>query len=644
VNHRTGSSGPSSPPLVVQPHLQPRPSAIDLNVSPSNTTYLARRYNQVGVQTSEDLASSRPPSIPRQHSTPQIQQSYYHPTAHVPMPLQRSGYPRGTPPLPPAHYLNPGASHPIYSPYAAYNYHNSATHHGFWNTNQSHPGSGTHSPAYTQSQAGLLYYLTHFALTYPRQPQPQPHPPPRSGVLPRPEQSQAVAGYKEVAVGKEYSVVFGSIGIPGASQSPSPAPLPSRNNYRKDGADRGQDKGEDEKAFTFSIGVTPGDGPSRSWARTVSFQACSRTGMASTSESELKTAGEMEISTPTSAESKIIDLTDSQELKWEFGTTTSSLPVCSRSRSISSENLRVGTGASHTLPPVLNSITGFGVHSGIVYRSTSGSPVPPVEGAVLSARLRDVASGDDFEVKDFGYGFGPASGTGRAPVITREQREERERENWRERERMERERMERERMEREEREREKMELELQRDQAEAKDHEYERDREKKTFRDMDVPVHPRRGSYNGGVGYDRGERGSRRGRGMNGFGRGYHNRRGGGFQQHIPQQQQQRPFTLTPPQAVVQPLQTVSDPSNGYYPQHRPPYVPPGYEAYLPPTASPTASHTSPPVPVPVTTLSFPLDPTRWYLLGQLEYYLSPQNMAQDFYLRQQVLFPFSFV
>jgi la-related protein 1 len=48
-------------------------------------------------------------------------------------------------------------------------------------------------------------------------------------------------------------------------------------------------------------------------------------------------------------------------------------------------------------------------------------------------------------------------------------------------------------------------------------------------------------------------------------------------------------------------------------------------------------AHVSPPVPAPLSTLSFPLDVTRYYLLGQLEYYLSPQNMAQDFYLRQQV-------
>ena len=42
-------------------------------------------------------------------------------------------------------------------------------------------------------------------------------------------------------------------------------------------------------------------------------------------------------------------------------------------------------------------------------------------------------------------------------------------------------------------------------------------------------------------------------------------------------------------------------------------------------------------LPAPPSTLSFPLDTTRYYLLGQLEYYLSPQNMAQDLYLRKQV-------
>ncbi|KAF8067638.1 winged helix DNA-binding domain-containing protein [Lyophyllum atratum] len=68
-------------------------------------------------------------------------------------------------------------------------------------------------------------------------------------------------------------------------------------------------------------------------------------------------------------------------------------------------------------------------------------------------------------------------------------------------------------------------------------------------------------------------------------------------------------------------------------------YIPRGYETYVPPIAvAPTpASHPIPPVPVPISPISFPLDPTRYYLLGQLEYYLSPQNMAQDFFLRQRM-------
>jgi hypothetical protein len=43
------------------------------------------------------------------------------------------------------------------------------------------------------------------------------------------------------------------------------------------------------------------------------------------------------------------------------------------------------------------------------------------------------------------------------------------------------------------------------------------------------------------------------------------------------------------------------------------------------------------PVPVPISMVSFPLDSTRYYLLGQLEYYMSEQNMVQDFWLRQKV-------
>lgn len=105
-------------------------------------------------------------------------------------------------------------------------------------------------------------------------------------------------------------------------------------------------------------------------------------------------------------------------------------------------------------------------------------------------------------------------------------------------------------------------------------------------------------------------------------------------------------------------------PSPTYYGGMRPGYMGPpstGAISYLPPlppppplppqlqhlgrtsppsAASPTAGTNpvvAPPVPAPMTAVPFPLDPTRYYLLGQLEYYLSPQNMAKDFFLRKKV-------
>jgi hypothetical protein len=57
------------------------------------------------------------------------------------------------------------------------------------------------------------------------------------------------------------------------------------------------------------------------------------------------------------------------------------------------------------------------------------------------------------------------------------------------------------------------------------------------------------------------------------------------------------------------------------------------------PGSSSSISHTAPPVPIPLTVLLFPLDSIQYYLLGQLEYYMSPQNMVQDFFLSTQVCF-----
>ncbi|KAJ7076108.1 hypothetical protein B0H15DRAFT_606094 [Mycena belliarum] len=151
--------------------------------------------------------------------------------------------------------------------------------------------------------------------------------------------------------------------------------------------------------------------------------------------------------------------------------------------------------------------------------------------------------------------------------------------------------------------------------------------EDRPSRDMDFPVgRPRRGSYNGGY-EPRGAFGGRRGRG--GFRGGYNRYGRGAFQQqgrppHAQQQQgppQPPPFSITPPPHFT-PLVP-----EGYYPA---PYMPTGYEY------QPSAPHVAP-VPTLRTRLSFPIDRLRQEILSQLEFYLSPDNMATDLYLRQQM-------
>jgi len=131
---------------------------------------------------------------------------------------------------------------------------------------------------------------------------------------------------------------------------------------------------------------------------------------------------------------------------------------------------------------------------------------------------------------------------------------------------------------------------------------------------------------------------------MNGFGRGGGYR--GGFSRGGYQQSQSRP-----PFAMAQPIPPPPPEHSPTYYTPPPPqqsgttyFHPAGYEPYAYATYPPpvpvvatTPTQPAPPVPLPVTPISFPLDPTRYYLLGQLEYYLSAQNLAQDFFLRQQI-------
>jgi hypothetical protein len=227
-------------------------------------------------------------------------------------------------------------------------------------------------------------------------------------------------------------------------------------------------------------------------------------------------------------------------------------------------------------------------------------------------------TGDEWQVRDFGYGFGPMSGSGNAAAVVRDELQAREQRRVQER----RHREEQERREKEEQERENSEGPQDR---------------------------LRRGSFNGGQ--ERSVYPSRRGRGFNGgYGRGY----GRGFQRGglSPYPRHQHQYSPTPPGQFSQlpPHATHGyspDQSVYFLPPPPPPpappsfgsYLPGGYEVYQYPSFPPPPA-LNPPVPQPVSQLPFSLDPTRYYLLGQLEYYLSSQNMAQDFYLRQQASTP----
>lgn len=240
-------------------------------------------------------------------------------------------------------------------------------------------------------------------------------------------------------------------------------------------------------------------------------------------------------------------------------------------------------------------------------QSGSSSQGAPVE---LDSLKSD--TGDEWQVRDFGYGFGHMSGTGNAAAVVRDEINAREQQRAQER----RQREEQERRQKEEQEREISEPPQDR---------------------------VRRGSVNGG--YERGSYRGGRGRGINGgFGRGYgRNFSRGGYGQYPRYQHQHSP---TPP-GQFSPLPAHA--THGYSPDQSvyflpPPPAPPagfgpyptgGFEVYQYASFPPPPLY--PPVPHPISQLPFPLDHTRYYLLGQLEYYLSTQNMAQDFYLRQQM-------
>ncbi|OBZ78303.1 hypothetical protein A0H81_02447 [Grifola frondosa] len=611
------SSGTSSPQVLGQP--LPIPS---LEFTPS-----------IGYQAPNMTPGSRASSNPVQ-ITPEVSNgTTYYPT-HIPpnlaVPAYHSPRPTGSPVANPYALPMMGPVYPQASVAPAL-----PVQPGYATPRRTAPGSAVGPPA----EGGV---------------------PPATMIVrpPPPNESDAVAGYRDVGFALPSPVTyvrrdegevaaagetvergrrarelsFGSIGIPGASKSPSPAPVPPSLQARmaEGGGGLGLDVGVSvaqtetavveeeteesmEKAFEkFTVGVGPGEPvPARIKSKTRTQSKGRKLDELSVPSEHSEPLAEAvnaedngDASEGAEAGAKVIDLTD-PETKWEFGTTHHGEQAAKVEKASASPSLSVPIAVG----AVPNKIAVPYVPVVVIPPTVPNNlPTPFSPSDVPSSALStsDAVTTDEWEVKDYGWGFGrggPPTSSYQPPIL--------------------------------------------------RDDRGVRDRERREFQDKqsDREYHgrPRRGSY-GGYGYDRGgpERGGYSGRrGRGGFGgRGYHNRSysRGGYQG---QQQQRPPFTVTQP-----PLPPPSD-INGYYapPPQLATYIPSGYDGYpyapyapapvpvpAPQTAqSPSQSQQVPPMPMPQSVLSFPLDPTRYYLLGQLEYYLSPQNIVQDFFLRQRM-------
>ncbi|KAH9941218.1 uncharacterized protein BXZ73DRAFT_88383 [Epithele typhae] len=505
------------------------------------------------------------------------------------------------------------------------------------------PMSGYGTPPYPMYPPtyGYSYGQPYMYWPPPGAPPSHPHPsafpgdglPPPTMIArpPPPSESDAVAGYRDICEERgprTRELSFGSIGLEGSS-----TPASQGLSVVPEGAALGLDVGsssaqnsaalpagpaeknatkddDDTKSFTvFSIGVAPGEPtPSRIRSRT-------RTSSKGPAVSMGNQPHPTETSTESVVATEVVDMTNSDS-KWEFGTTKDESAEDGAS-AIPPPSDPANTEAPNTGPPIppLSStfIPGGQAYPGmppyvppvfIPGAPLNGLPPPVPSPSAYAPRHPPLSAEDEWAVRDYGYGFGRG---GSQPSYSQHPPPPRE------------------------------------------DRSYRRE-----FQPGDRDQHfgrLRRGSYGqGGYGYERGgERGSfggRRGRGLGaGYGgRGYSGRgygRGGYAQRQQQQQQQQQAF-VPPPQPDVD--------VNGYYAPPVPTlatYIPQAFEGYPyapypPPPPQAQMASTGPngqplTMPMPQTNVGFPLDSTRYYLLGQLEYYLSAQNMAQDFFLRQQM-------
>ncbi|KAJ3559164.1 hypothetical protein NM688_g507 [Phlebia brevispora] len=312
------------------------------------------------------------------------------------------------------------------------------------------------------------------------------------------------------------------------------------------------------------------------------------------SETEVRPSGGEGASAGDQKSAVTVEATDAaaQDRKWEFG--TARLPEDAGEKFIyASTNDRIGPSSAVG--------TAMAAQSVQPDNAPAGGPTGSASSAerVTHSDVRDHPNSDPFTVKDYGYGFGRKGGlvttnSGGRP---------------------------------------------------AEDHVPAMPVPPPPPAPVPVPVpvlppappsgRPRRGSYNGMNGYDRGYdkgyggRGRGRGRGYRGF-----SGRGG------PRGQYPGSPTHRKPQVPAE-----FDDEAAYFAGMQSPtvaYMSPGYESYtpypfFPPLPIPPAAYTGAPIPAPVTKVTFPLDWTRYHLLGQLEYYLGADNLAHDLFLRQKM-------
>ncbi|KAJ8472571.1 hypothetical protein ONZ45_g16610 [Pleurotus djamor] len=529
-----------------------------------------------------------PPGGPNRYPPSNPNHSHSHSLNHSPIP---------PPTQPPSAY--PGAYSPMYPHlYGGMSEYAQGPPYPYWN-GHGFAMPGTQSPPYAPPM--MPYAPPHIPVhiaphSQPIDPRPsslspdeaiqvQLPPPTMIDHPPPPEESQPVAGYRDVrpvligsvahqANGRSSepsaSVVFGSIDIYDVNNPLSPGPpartpsSSSSQSSRKEATSQPDASDQLRSAFTaFTIGVSPNDpAPPRMRSRTRSGHSLSDASLSSTTTKQ----GTSQLAeNTTQADKDVVDLTDGTETKWQFGT-TNALPPQSETDTDSQLVLETPSTTGLKLPPLP-----LDLQPTPNMIATDHQP-PPVD--------YDAALGEEFAVKNFGYGFGMIANNG-YPLYVQEEP-------------------------------------MMRDRPREQD-----------FRDDRARWRDENEVERGGRGGVR-DRENKVGTTDAGDGEG---------------------IAVTPPHHYQQ-LMTYNDIPNGYYPpqvpQHQSPinFVPPvppgGYETYipqpqqpLPPPAGPI--HATPPVPEPITHIGFPLDLVRRYLLGQMEYYMSPQNMSKDFYLRQQM-------